>query len=244
MNRKQMLSMPQSYFDYNCDKCMNSGYIITDIDGNEVAKECECREIKRIAINIKNSGVAHLLNDCSLEKFMVKDEWQQCLKNTAEKYVSAICSSEPLGWFYVGGQVGAGKTHLCIGILGEFLKLGATAKYMMWREESIKLKSVINDSEEYTSRMENFKEPNLLYIDDFFKTERGKQPSSADINLAFEIINYRYVNRNSPTIISTEWSIDELMDLDEAVGSRIYQMAGECCMHISRNRMKNYRLGR
>lgn len=60
----------------------------------------------------------------------------------------------------------------------------------------------------------------MLYIDDFFK---GKV-SDGDINLAFTLINARY-DRRCRTIISSEWSLAEILNLDEAIGSRIRQRA-------------------
>jgi DNA replication protein DnaC len=45
----------------------------------------------------------------------------------------------------------------------------------------------------------------------------------ADVNLAFEILNYRYVNRRLVTILSSEKTIEEILDIDEAVGSRIFE---------------------
>ena len=69
------------------------------------------------------------------------------------------------------------------------------------------------------------------------------KPSPADLNLAFEIINHRYVNRELVTIFSSEKSIDEIMDLDEAVGSRIYQRTKGNYLYISPDSKKNYRMG-
>ena len=42
---------------------------------------------------------------------------------------------------FIGGQVGAGKTHLCTAMVGEFLKRGISAKYMLWRDDALKLKA-------------------------------------------------------------------------------------------------------
>lgn len=50
----------------------------------------------------------------------------------------------------------------------------------------------------------------------------GKTTES-DVNIMFEIINYRYLN-NKPIILSSELIQDRLLDFDEAVGSRIIEM--------------------
>ena len=94
--------------------------------------------------------------------------------------------------------------------------------------------------------MEPLKTVAVLYIDDFFKPSRDESgqkrpPTAGDINIAFDILNYRYVN-NLPTIISTERTIDELLDIDEAIGSRIYQRTKGYCFSFRENRSRNYRL--
>ena len=90
---------------------------------------------------------------------------------------------------------------------------------MLWRDDIVKLKACVTDSEEYSRQIKPFKSVQVLYIDDFLK---GKV-TEADINIAFEILNYRYHNQSMRTIISSERSIEEVLDIDEAVGSRIYE---------------------
>jgi DNA replication protein DnaC len=62
------------------------------------------------------------------------------------------------------------------------------------------------------------------------------------VNVAFEIINYRYNNPNLLTIISSELSEDELLDVDEAIGGRIYERART--FSIAKDRKRNYRIRR
>ena len=49
----------------------------------------------------------------------------------------------------------------------------------------------------------------------------------------FEIINYRYINK-LPIIVSSEYSIDELLNFDEAIGSRIYEMCKDYLVEIEK----------
>lgn len=83
-----------------------------------------------------------------------------------------------------------------------------------------------------------------MYIDDLFKVGRAadgtSNPTGADVSLAFEIINYRYVN-HLPTIVSTEKSPQELVGIDEATGSRIIELAGGNVYSIGRDQRRNYR---
>jgi DNA replication protein DnaC len=60
------------------------------------------------------------------------------------------------------------------------------------------------------------------------------------MRLAFDLLNFRYLNR-MPTIISSEWHIGELAEMDEAVASRIYEQCGEFMVNVRRDKSRNWR---
>ena len=126
-------------------------------------------------------------------------------------------------WLFVGGQVGCGKTHICTAAVNKLLEKNIGCRYMAWRDESVQLKAIVNEQQEYHERLMELCKAPILYIDDFFKTQKGQRPTQADVNLAFQIINYRYQDRTKATIISSELSTMEIMSIDEAVGSRIHE---------------------
>lgn len=116
-----------------------------------------------------------------------------------------------------------------------------------WKEESTLLKAVINETEVYTSRIEKLKQVDILYIDDFLKPLKSKEgnitpPTTADVNLAFEILDYRK-NANLRTIISSERYIGEIIEIDEATGSRIIEKTkSQYFINIKRDKSRNHRL--
>ena len=61
----------------------------------------------------------------------------------------------------------------------------------------------------------------MLYIDDLFKGN----VTGADLNLAFQLINARYNDRKLITILSSELTLSEIIEQDEALGGRIYERA-------------------
>lgn len=223
---------------YDCKVCKNKGNIAVIKDGAEIMQECECMNIRRSVFRIEKSGLKNLLQEYTFEKYDLTELWQKKAKEVAQRFLNDYKSK----WFYMGGQVGSGKSHLCTAIVGDFLNRGFSAKYMLWRDEIVQLKANVNDDTAYSGYMDTLKTTKVLYIDDFFKTEKDKSPTAADVNIAFELINYRYNNKDLITIISSEKSIDDLIFIDEAVGSRIYQRTKDFCMHIGLDRRKNFRL--
>jgi DNA replication protein DnaC len=134
------------------------------------------------------------------------------------------------------GQSGSGKSMICTAICGELLKKHEV-RFMSWLTESVKLKQNVNNPEIYEPLMEDYKNCEILYVDDFFKNE---QLSSADLRIANEIINYRCV-ANKQTLISSERLVKDLMEIDEAVVGRMVEKAEEYLTEIV-GKEKNYRL--
>lgn len=185
--------------------------------------------------NVENSGLKPLLSRCTFEGLTIDGEWQRKVKAKAREYVK-----EPRGWFYIGAEFVAGKTHLCVAICGELLKRGYPVRYVQWLYLSTWAKAVVNDDAAYQALVEPLKRVKVLYIDDLFGGKIGAKPTPGDINLLSEIINARYNDKNLLTIISTELSIDRLMEIDPAVGSRIYERSKKNCIQLEG--VQNYRM--
>lgn len=230
---------------YHCSACRNKGYIakvIEDDDGyfHQTICDCKCVPVRCSIMRMKRSGLKDIITGYTFDKFEATEPWQQTMKNAAQEFVK-----NPEGWFFVGGQVGCGKTHICTAICREFLLAGRSVRYMLWRDDVVKLKASVTDSEAYQRMMDEYKNTDVLYIDDLFKTGKSingetQKPTSADINIAFEIVNYRYNNPGKITIFSTELTTDELIDIDEATGSRIYERSK--AITIARDRNRNFRM--
>lgn len=235
---------------YDCPICKNKGWIAKVVEHeNETFShcfaECKCYEIRRSILRMKRSGLKDIIKDYTFEKFEDTEPWQKAIKKSAMEY-----AENPVGWFALCGQSGAGKTHLCTAICRKFLLSGKRVVYMLWRDEIVKIKEAAKgseDSSELRDLLDRYKTAEVLYIDDLFKTGRAidntlPKPTPADINYAFEIINFRYNNPSLLTIISSELTEDELLDIDEAIGGRIYERAKT--FTIAKNKERNYRIKR
>lgn len=234
---------------YDCDKCKNKGYIAEvryqNNDWIETLCECTCQKTRRTILRLMKSGLKNIIKDYTFQKYEATDDWQKHLKSKAIEYVNSPSGS----WFFIGGQSGAGKTHLCTAIAGMLLKSGKTVRYMLWRDDINKLKGSVTDSTAYSELIETYKQAEVLYIDDLFKNGKGfdgkvQMPTAADIQIAFEILNYRSNNKQLITIISSERNIADLLDIDEAIGGRIAEMTFErgFGFNIKPDKSKNYRI--
>lgn len=232
---------------YDCKLCKNHAIIaklVENPDGSysHTFVPCRCEETRRSILRLKKSGLKNIIKDYTFDKYEAEEPWQKTLKEAAMEYAH---SKQPEGWFFLGGQSGCGKTHLCTAICRGFLLEGRRVMYMLWRDEIVKLKGLVNDAAQYGELIDRYKKAEVLYIDDLFKTGKNSEgeaqrPTPADVNIAFEIINYRSNDPSLLTIISSECTEDDLLDIDEAVGGRIIEKSK--AFSIAKNRKRNYRL--
>lgn len=215
----------------DCPICRNKGYIAYVRDDQICTKECECMSKRRSLKRLKKSGLMDMLENYTFAKYETPEEWQEIAKKKAINFVTNGSGK----WFMISGTPGTGKTHICTAIAGELINAGKEVKYMLWRSEAPRLKAYINERDTYEKEMDFLRKVDVLYIDDFFKGTI----SEADINLAFELLNNRYNSRKLITIISSEKTVEQILDIDEALGSRIYERSKGYCIKTP---SKNWRL--
>lgn len=211
---------------YDCPLCRNRGYFRrVREDGSSYVEECSCMAVRRNRDRIRRSGLSDLVKRYTFESWEAPEPWQAEAKAVAEDYAAG-----GRGWMLCSGGVGTGKSHLCTAVCVRLMEEGRDVRYVLWREFAPRAKALVNDAGEYEALLRPLKTVDVLYIDDLYKTGKGQQPTTGDVNLAFEILNARYNESRKRTILSTERSMEEILEIDEAVGSRIYERSREHCL--------------
>lgn len=147
------------------------------------------------------------------------------------------------------GQPGCGKTHLLTALCNNMISNKIRSiLYFPFVDGFDDLRADFNKLEQKLNRM---KEADILFIDDLFKPVtkttkdggRKKIPQASDweIKQVYSVINHRYMN-HKPIFISSELVFNEIIHLDEAIGTRIYQMCKKYFIEIDKNSNLNYRL--
>lgn len=229
--------------DYDCPKCLNKGRIATIGNNLMTISQCSCMAIRKSVDRIRRSGLSDLLDIYNFDKYKCEETWQQVVKDKAQSFVESDASL-----FMISGTTGSGKSMICTSISKELLNKCFDLKYMVWTTESLSLKQYkLNDIDKYNKLMDEIKNIDVLYIDDFLKVGKNEEPTTADMNIAREIIDYRYMKALSDkskrwvTILSTERTLDEIIDLDASIGGRIKEIVGEYLITLT-GEDKNYRL--
>ena len=219
---------------YLCEKCKDAEQIFYKRDGMMFAKRCECYTQKQNERRLARTPLANKKDEYTFEKYIANEDWQKGILEKAKTY-----TINPNGWFYIGGQVGAGKTHICTAITRNIACIKDFGfEYILFNQKMTELKQwKFEDKEKYEDNIYRLQNTDILFIDDLFKIE----PTKADLDILFDIINARYLN-NKIVIISSEKTAGELINVDEAIASRIIEKCGGNVISIGKDIKRNYRL--
>lgn len=203
----------QTKSEYKCNICNDLEFII---NGNE-AIPCKCRALREHERRMNKSGIGDEFKSRTFGNYATETSNQAILKDSCMEYVKSK------GWTTGGvcilGNVGSGKTHLAMAIANNLLAKGIEVVYVDYRSFISRMKQSLIDKDTYQSEIARLTEAEILYIDDLYK---GKI-TEVDSSVMFEIINSRYLAKK-PIIITSEMCIEQILDVDEGVGSRIYEM--------------------
>lgn len=224
-----------------CERCHGTGWVLVKDENHESMAHCpECWERRQVVRRLKQSGVSPKdYARYTLESFDgSRSENARKMKEMAVSYLEHHVPGGP--GFGVFGKSGMGKTHICIAVCHELtVKFHEPHYYFSYRSEIPNLvKAARSYMEDYDDAMEKWKTCKNLYVDDLFKLS-GKlrdghliDVDREELRIVFDIINARYLNHLT-TIFSSEYSVNDITIVDEALGSRIYEMVAPYGLYIT-----------
>lgn len=240
--------------EYKCDKCKDEGGWVekrdTDVygDGRIIRKEdfwieCSCakqRKLNRLIAssqitpefqkmkfsNFKGEGVSSDVIDMAKVAKNYCDNYE-VIKNTANNSIALM------------GQPGTGKTHLLTAVSNNLLNKGIAVMYFPFISMMNDIQA--NQFEKKDEIINRAKRAELLFIDDLYKPTAGTpQCSPFEQKTMYDIINHRYLNK-MPILLSCELGFPDLLAVDEATGSRIFEMCQDYAKEIKKDFRQNYR---
>lgn len=225
---------------YECAECRDTGFThFEDENGYRFAKRCKCHEWRQLRKHKANSNIESRFKHCSLDSYNPWSESTKAAKRKALEFVEAFRGGGRTSIAFLG-SVGAGKTHLGIGILQALISGKVGVLYTPYREMVNRLKQNVMDEEAYYHRLGVYTNVNVLFIDDLYKGVSFQHGTPTDLKYVFDVVNDRYNNDRS-TIITSEFNLERLCRADEATGSRILEMC-EPNIHVFAGDNENYRL--
>lgn len=228
--------------DIDCPICKNKGYVMFEKyiemydDYTEFLKPCECIERRKIVNNALKSGLGEYLKVRSKD-YVVDQEWMKPHKQLMVSYCKEHSTDDT--WFMTLGQSGCGKTLMGSIIANHLLyNVEREVVYITWTDFISKAKRDMmgDNTNEVSKYLDYIKEVDVLFIDELLK-----KYNETDLKYIIEIINYRYQN-NKKTIITSEHTIESLLNIDQATFSRAFQKSKPYLINTPEDKSKNYRL--
>jgi DNA replication protein DnaC len=208
--------------NYKCPICQDIGSIIRDqAEGQPMIKVCKCKQKEILKQQWIDAGFNIMSADKNFKTFKVNNEVSRRMKEISLDYIEnfeliQFNSDNSVAFL---GQPGSGKSHACMAIAFELIKKGLYPVYFPYREVITELKQNVMNENVYHKKVDKYKKSKILIIDDLFKGG----VTEADIRIIFEILNYKYLNK-LPIVVSSECLSEELLNIDNAIGSRIIEM--------------------
>ncbi|WP_369999724.1 ATP-binding protein [Paenibacillus sp. RC84] len=243
---------PNETPNYKCEKCKDEqGYFVkkpvlmsSQGEAKEFLmdhwKECDCINDRQIEKAFRSSQISFEFRKKNFDNFdlgvlgPVRDAYH-CTRSYTEQFHRVSVSRH--NSIALLGPPGCGKTHLLMASANSLISQGVKVQYFPWVEGFNEIKDDLSVLKE---RILTLQQAEVLMIDDMFKGRR--EPTEFQLEQAFAIINYRYMEK-LPVMISSERDIRTMCNYDDALGSRIYDMCKDYLVIIQGDRFKlNYRM--
>lgn len=228
---------------YKCDICKDTGVVFNPATGS--AKICTCQEIERYKRILQNCGISEAFRKKTFENYEVVNNTSKLFKTIAERYINNFDINDSKSIAFLG-QSGIGKTHLSIAIANRLMKENIPVLYMPYVSKITELKNLNrygDCTEDFNIKLNKYKTVKVLMIDDLFKASSNSQDqiNKTDIRIMFDILNERCL-KGLPCIISSEYDLFTLAQVDQAIGGRIAEMCGDNIAIAKKDIKSNYRL--
>lgn len=212
-------------YKWGVSPCPQCWEVKIEAEHKERAKQDEIERVqRRIQYLFDRAAIPPRFADRSLDTFDATLPGQKKALEVAKNYAATFDEADGTSMIFCGG-VGAGKTHLAVGIARELIERQRMAIFMSVMGAIRTVKDTYRRGSEVTETeaIENLIKPDLLILD-----EVGVQfGSDTEKLILFEVLNGRYENRRS-TILISNLAMDKLSDyLGERVVDRLREGGGK-----------------
>jgi DNA replication protein DnaC len=207
--------------------CDGSGWILDD--EGDVARPCECREIRinRASSSRIGSGIPRRFRTMSLDSNPIRDFPKEVLRQVRD-FVSDIDRNLSLGrgfWFY--GDVGTGKTSLAMVVSRAAVEAGKSVAIYSTPQLLADIRATYEDGagRSYLDLFRRLSRVDLLHLDDL----GAERTTEWVLEQLYAIVNERWQEQRSMLVTTNLTDRDRLR---EQIGERTVSRLSEMCATI------------
>ena len=228
--------------DSVCPRCSGSGLVVTvREDGERFASQCECRIARRAIARLAQARIPKRYANCTLEEFSTvfggADPSLSKAKCTAKGLIENFHPGRTGKGLLLTGDIGAGKTHLAVGILRELVEnKGARGLFVDYRELLKEIQHSYNP-QVATTELDILRpvfEAEVLVLDEL----GAVKPTDWVWDTVAHILNTRY-NHELMTIITTNYANEP----DSRTQGNLNPASSEAAVQANRSQTLGDRIG-
>lgn len=214
---------------YSCAKCNDTGYILKD----GLSEMCSCMKQELLNEAYNKSNMHNLQNETfdnldlelfsdqpNIERYNSQSSPRENIQRiiqVSKDFINGFTDPEQKNLLFTG-SAGIGKTYVSSCIANEIIKNGYTVLY---QTSPLLLDSIFDykyNNKSSKALYDNLFNVNLLIIDDL----GTENLTAAKFSEIFTLLNARLITPNTKTIISTNFSLEELSKMyDTRIVSRL-----------------------
>lgn len=229
--------------EYECHKCKDQRVVVVMTDtaeempigdarmyvriGDQMAvrehymRQCTCVERKRVERLFKSSHISEEFRKVGFKGFTVEGR-PTCVKQARDTALDYYTKFDEIrhsdaNSIMLNGTPGSGKTHLLMAVSNGLIRQGISVHYFPWAEGFNELR---NNLDELQQRIEIMTSVDVLFVDDLYKGRRA--PTDFMLEQLVAIVYKRYLE-HKPMLVSTEKTMENMLEIDEGVARRILE---------------------
>lgn len=232
----------------SCDKCDDTGMVVSTVDGNRLARPCTCTSLVRRIRLFNEATIPGRFAGRWIEDIEETHKSQKELKYRLLKYREQFRPGQQ--GFLLWGEPGIGKTHLLCGLIGYLtLERGIPCRFIEFMRLIMDLKEAYSKGQWDSDVIAPLRDTQVLVIDELGK---GRN-SDFELDILDQLISSRYnaqrtihcTSNYSPTLDPTQQRPDEIAmgigagafgqagaGLRSRVGDRIFSRLHEMCRFV------------